>query len=1225
MGRQAELAALAALQELDADLRAELAALPGRIEAAQAELDTIVDRNAKKIAAQRARRARKKEKRAELAADGRARLGELVARQAELGEELRQAESRDAQWPEWPGVVAGLHEWDEARLAEELAALRGRIADVRAELAELPGRIEATQAELDTIANNEADRKAKKAAVERVRLARKKEERAELAADGRARLGELVARQAELGEELRQAESREAQWPEWPGVVAGLHEWDEARLAEELAALRGRIADVRAELAELPGRIEATRAELDTIADNEVDRKAKKAAVQRKWQAREREKWAEAEARLGELEARQAWLAALPVLDADRWAELAELPGRIEAAQAELDAIADRKAKKTAAQRKWRARKKEGWVVEGQVSSGGEGSSFAGGSPAVVSVPGDAPGGVVRPGVIVELAGLVGLMEGHLAVLPADFRPEVRAEVAEARKWTQLKGWTPQQLQRIASRLPGMGAAEQYLRNVRLLEEIPAGIMVAPPDAGEDLRAVARDVPVARAEPLLFGGFADPGEVIDRARGLVPDLPHIQVVGVHVVPGGWAVLPDGRLAAPEEFAEVVRGDERFRPGLVVALLGCAAHRGWVPGELTFGQRFARALGAWLWVADTDVFQTEDGGVHATEVSVTGDGRLWPAFVGGLGTGHWSLLDDQGQLLRRSGPELRAAIADSAVPSGEGVVEHGWQAGAEIEGPAIPHSVQGTHPAPVIRWTGTPGPSHTATPEEKKARKAAAERERRARKKKERAELAAERQAQLGKLVARQAALAALPELDADLRAEWAELAGRIKEVQAELARIANDEAEKKTKEATAVRERWAREKEERARADARLGELEARQAELAELAELAALQELDADLRAELAGLPRRIAEAQAKLDTMADRKARNAAAARKLRARALLGKLLARQAELAALPVLDADLRAEWVALPGRIAAARAEAGTKANDEAEKKAKEAAVQRERRAREKEDGAQAEARLGELVARQAELAALPELNAGLRAELAGLRRRIAEAQAKLDTMADRKARNAAAARKLRARARLGKLVARQEELTASPEMDAGLRAELTGLRRRIAEAQAELDTMANAEADTKAKQAAAQRERWACEKEKRALVNAQLGELMARRERFGEELRQAESREAEWAEWPELVAGLREWDEARLAAELAALRGRIEDLRAELVELAGRIEAAQAELDTIANDEAEKNAKQAAAVRERPTAELSGGGGSSFAGESAVVSLPASAEVVIDS
>ncbi|MGW3473710.1 hypothetical protein ACWDKQ_35930, partial [Saccharopolyspora sp. NPDC000995] len=71
------------------------------------------------------------------------------------------------------------------------------------------------------------------------------------------------------------------------------------------------------------------------------------------------------------------------------------------------------------------------------------------------------------------------------------------------------------------------------------------------------VKSRARVAGVARAEPLLFGGFADPGEVIDRARGLVPDLPHIQVVGVHVVPGGWAVLPDGRLAAPEEFAEVV--------------------------------------------------------------------------------------------------------------------------------------------------------------------------------------------------------------------------------------------------------------------------------------------------------------------------------------------------------------------------------------------------------------------------------------------------------------------------------------------------------------------------------------------------------------------------------------------------------------------------------------------------------------------------------------------
>ncbi|MGW3473783.1 hypothetical protein ACWDKQ_36320, partial [Saccharopolyspora sp. NPDC000995] len=339
MGRQAELAALAALQELDADLRAERAELAGRIEEVQAELATMAndetDRKARKAAAAREDRAREKEERAELAADGRARLEALVARQAGLGEELRQAVAREAQWAQWPGVVSGLHEWDEARPAVELAALRGHIADLRAEWVALPGRIEAVRAELAAMVNAEADRKARNAAGQRKWQAREKEKRAR--AD--ARLGELVARRARL---------------------AALPELD---------------AGLRAEWEALPGRIEAVRAELETMANEEVEKKAKQAAADRERWARKKKERAQADARLGELVARQAWFAALPVLDAGL---RAEFPGPIEAVRAELATMADDAV--------------EGPVVEGQVSSGGEGSSFAGGSPAVVSVPGDAPG-----------------------------------------------------------------------------------------------------------------------------------------------------------------------------------------------------------------------------------------------------------------------------------------------------------------------------------------------------------------------------------------------------------------------------------------------------------------------------------------------------------------------------------------------------------------------------------------------------------------------------------------------------------------------------------------------------------------------------------------------------------------------------------------------------------------------------------------------------------------
>ncbi|SDZ38278.1 hypothetical protein SAMN05216215_106629, partial [Saccharopolyspora shandongensis] len=171
-----------------------------------------------------------------------------------------------------------------------------------------------------------------------------------------------------------------------------------------------------------------------------------------------------------------------------------------------------------------------------------------------------------------------------------------------------------------------------------------------------------------RPEPLLFRGPGDSTETIEQAGESAPVLPDgTQIVGVHVTPDGRAVLPDGRKVTPEAFADEVRKDRRFVPGPAVALLGCGAHRRLGRGELTFAERFARALHMRVWTARVDVVQTADELVHATKVSVAEDGKVLPKFVDGLGTGHWYLLGSEGQQLWRSGPELRAAVNGSAPP------------------------------------------------------------------------------------------------------------------------------------------------------------------------------------------------------------------------------------------------------------------------------------------------------------------------------------------------------------------------------------------------------------------------------------------------------------------------------------------------------------------------------------------------------------------------------
>ncbi|WP_446689112.1 WXG100-like domain-containing protein [Saccharopolyspora phatthalungensis] len=192
-----------------------------------------------------------------------------------------------------------------------------------------------------------------------------------------------------------------------------------------------------------------------------------------------------------------------------------------------------------------------------------------------------------------------------------------------------------------------------------------------------------------RPEPLLFRGPRDSSELIERAAWLAPHLLDTQIVAVHVTGDGRAVLGDGSFLAPEGFAARVQQDRRFVPGLNLALLGCAAYQRPGPGALSFAERFTRALGGRAWATDAEVFQTADGGVHATETVITGDGRMLPMFVDGQGTGLWSLLDPDGQPVLTRGPELRAALTGTAPPR-----------------------YTDTRPEPVIRWAdnGDAGPA-----------------------------------------------------------------------------------------------------------------------------------------------------------------------------------------------------------------------------------------------------------------------------------------------------------------------------------------------------------------------------------------------------------------------------------------------------------------------------------------------------------------------------------
>ncbi|QIZ38779.1 hypothetical protein [Saccharopolyspora sp. ASAGF58] len=70
--------------------------------------------------------------------------------------------------------------------------------------------------------------------------------------------------------------------------------------------------------------------------------------------------------------------------------------------------------------------------------------------------------------VVVELKRLVGLLDGHLAALPADSLPKVREQFALAKAAAEQGSWPLDQVYKIASKLGGMLKMEQFLRNYRL-------------------------------------------------------------------------------------------------------------------------------------------------------------------------------------------------------------------------------------------------------------------------------------------------------------------------------------------------------------------------------------------------------------------------------------------------------------------------------------------------------------------------------------------------------------------------------------------------------------------------------------------------------------------------------------------------------------------------------------------------------------------------------------
>ncbi|WP_210435120.1 hypothetical protein [Saccharopolyspora sp. ASAGF58] len=106
---------------------------------------------------------------------------------------------------------------------------------------------------------------------------------------------------------------------------------------------------------------------------------------------------------------------------------------------------------------------------------------------------------VSSPGVV-EFVGLVGRLEGHLSKLPAGFRPDVRAGVAQAKAMAQKGNWTPEELLLINSQLERMRERERWLDEVvrssgvvelgGLVERVEGHLSVLPADVLLDVRAM---------------------------------------------------------------------------------------------------------------------------------------------------------------------------------------------------------------------------------------------------------------------------------------------------------------------------------------------------------------------------------------------------------------------------------------------------------------------------------------------------------------------------------------------------------------------------------------------------------------------------------------------------------------------------------------------------------------------------------------------------------------
>ncbi|WP_395474750.1 hypothetical protein [Saccharopolyspora spinosa] len=315
------------------------------------------------------------------------------------------------------------------------------------------------------------------------------------------------------------------------------------------------------------------QAELDTIVADEKVRKAKQAANFREWSARKKRnreaRVTQANALLEEAEAGQASLEALPgfaeVMAAEgalpgfdaalreEWEALQRDKGK---AQAELDTIvADDKRRRgrdavRSRESYWRKKARAAEPSDGGVSSS------ASGSP-TVSLPGAVRAEVVTE--VVELAGLVGRVEERLAALPADFRPDVRAQVAAVRNAVQQEGWTPKELQRIGAKLDAVRTAvEEHLRNIQSPEDIPAGIMMSS-DLDEDVRVVARGLPVedgrlavvvkgdGRGGVLIGGKSADASQLASLIRGRVRGNRSIRLYDAQGASEGFAQALDRAL------------------------------------------------------------------------------------------------------------------------------------------------------------------------------------------------------------------------------------------------------------------------------------------------------------------------------------------------------------------------------------------------------------------------------------------------------------------------------------------------------------------------------------------------------------------------------------------------------------------------------------------------------------------------------------------------------